>query len=52
MVIENKTQKQKKQVLGILALVFVLIMLYLTYDIMNRTTLPGKKKHLPTSITP
>ena len=40
----------KKRILFITAVVFTLVMLYLGYDLMRRTTRPGAKKHLPTEV--
>ena len=40
----------KKRILFIVAVLFTLLMVYLSYDIMSRTTRPGAKKHLPTEI--
>jgi hypothetical protein len=49
---QAKAVKMKKRIFGLVALAFVVVVFFLTYDILNRTTMPGKKKHLPTSITP
>jgi hypothetical protein len=42
----------QKRALIVIGVVFILGMLGITWDIFNRTSLPGHKKHLPTSITP
>jgi hypothetical protein len=41
----------KKQILFTIAILFTMVMVYFSYDIMSRTTRPGAKKHLPTSIS-
>jgi hypothetical protein len=39
--------KQKK-ILAILSVIFLLVVLVVTWDIMRKTTRPGAKKQLPT----
>jgi hypothetical protein len=41
---------RNKKILLAFALVFTSAVLFATYDIMNRTSRPGAKKHLPHSI--
>ena len=42
---------RKKRIFFIVAVLFTLLMMYLGYDLMSRTTRPGQKKHLPTQIS-
>lgn len=42
--------RRNKQILLALASLFLVFVLYTTWDIMSKTTHPGARKHLPNSI--
>lgn len=47
---DSKRNKRNKLILLVIGLLFTAFMLYTTFDFMGRTTRPGVKKHLPSSI--
>lgn len=47
---EKKYSDRNKKILGIAALLFTILVILTTVDIMKRTTRPGAKKHLPAEI--
>jgi hypothetical protein len=44
--------KKSKKIFLIVAAIFILIMLYFSYDIATRTTFPGSKPNLKERIAP
>jgi hypothetical protein len=47
---EKEKNKRNKLILFGIALLFTALSAWLMLDFMNRTSRPGSKKHLPTSI--
>ena len=44
--------KRSKKIFLLIALLFILVMLYFSYDIAKRTTFPGSKPNLKERIAP
>jgi hypothetical protein len=49
---EKNSNKKTQKIFIVISVLFILIMLFIGYDISKRTTFPGSKKHLKESIAP
>jgi hypothetical protein len=48
----EKVKNKPKKIFIVVSIIFLMIMLYISYDISRKTTFPGSKKHLKESIAP